>query len=134
MNEASRQQYLKLVLRILAVVFVFGFYLFTVVWPSGWVWHVGQSNYLHMMIALYAALGLFVFVAASNPERHLGLISFTIWSSIVHGGTMAVQSIVHRDHWAHMYGDVPSLFIVAALLSWLSPRAFTLPLDMTKAA
>lgn len=27
-----------------------------------------------------------------------------------------------------MYGDVPALFIAAALLSWLSPRAFTLPL------
>ena len=128
MNEANRQQYLKLALRILAAVFVFGFYPLTVVWPSGWVWHAGQSHYLQMMIAIYATLGVFLFLAAGNPERHLSLISFTIWSSIVHGGTMAVQSMANPEHWAHMYGDVPALFIAAALLGWLSPRAFALPL------
>lgn len=127
MNEANRQQYLKLALRILAVVFVFGFYTFTIVWPSGWVWHAGQSNYLQMMIAIYATLGVFLFLAARNPERYLSLISFTIWSSVVHAGTMAVQSMVNHEHWAHLYGDVPALFIAAALLGWLSPRAFTLP-------
>jgi hypothetical protein len=41
---------------------------------------------------------------------------------------MAVQSVVHTEHWSHLYGDVPALFIAAALLSWLSPRAFMLPL------
>ena len=127
MNEAHRRQYLKLALRILAAVFVLGFYPLTIVWPSGWVWHAGQSHYLQMMIAIYATLGVFVFLAASNPERHLSLISFTIWSSIVHAGTMAVQAMVDHEHWAHMYGDVPSLFIAAALLGWLSPRAFQLP-------
>ena len=127
MYDADRQRYLKIVLRVLAAVFVFGFYLFTVYWPSGWVWHVGQSNYLQMMIALYVTLGVFLFVAARNPERHLSLISFTIWSSIVHGGTMAVQSMLNHEHWAHLYGDVPALFIAAAVLSWLMPRAFTLP-------
>jgi hypothetical protein len=81
-----------------------------------------------MMIAIYATLGVFLFLAAGNPERHLSLIAFTIWSSIVHGGTMAVQSMMNSEHRAHMYGDVPALFIAAALLSWLSPRAFTLPL------
>ena len=128
MNEANRQQYLKFVLRIFAAVFVFGFYFFTIVWPSGWVWHAGQSNYLQMMIAIYATLGVFLFLAARNPERHLSLISFTIWSSIVHGGTMAVQSMRNPEHWAHMYGDVPALFIAAAVLGWLSPGALRLPL------
>ena len=129
MNETTRQQYLKLVLRVLGVVFVFGFYVFTVVWPSGWVWHAGQSNYLQMMIAIYATLGVFVLRAAGNPDRHLSIISFTIWSSIVHAGIMAVQSIMNPDHRAHLYGDVLALFLAAAVLSWLSPRAFTLPLS-----
>jgi hypothetical protein len=127
MDEAKREQYLKHALRILAAVFVLGFYPLTIVWPSGWVWHAGQSNYLQMMIGIYATLGVFLFLAASNPDQHLSLISFTIWSSIVHGGTMAVQSMVNPEHWAHMYGDVLALFLAAALLGWLSPRAFTLP-------
>lgn len=131
MNAVKRERYLKLVLRMLAAVFVFGFYPLTIFWPSGWVWHVGQSHYLQMMIALYATLGVFLFIAASDPERHLGLISFTIWSSIVHGGTMAIQSLVNTEYWGHMYGDVPALFIAAALLGWLSPRAFMLPFART---
>jgi hypothetical protein len=133
MNAVNRQRYLKLALRILATVFVFGFYLLTIVWPSGWVWHAGQSHYLQMMIAIYATLGVFLFIAASDPQRHLSLISFTIWSSIVHGGTMAIQSMVNTEHWAHLYGDVPALFIAAALLGWLSPQAFTLPFARTTA-
>lgn len=131
MNEATRQQFLKLALRVLAAIFVLGFYPLTIVWPSGWAWHAGQSHYLQMMIAIYATLGVFVFIAARNPERHLSLISFTIWSSIVHGGTMAIQSIMSTEHWGHMYGDVPALFIAAAVLGWLSPRAFTLPFSRT---
>ena len=127
MSETSRQYFLTLALRILAGVFVLGFYPLTIVWPSGWTWHAGQSNYIQMMIALYATLGVFLFLAARNPEQHLSLISFTIWSSIVHAGTMAVQSIVNPAHRAHLYGDVPALFIAAALLGWLSPRAFRLP-------
>ena len=127
MSEANRVRYLKLVLRTLAAVFVLGFYPLTIVWPSGWIWHAGPSNYIQMMIALYATLGVFLFLSARDPERHLSLISFTIWSSIVHAGTMAVQSIVNPAHRAHLYGDVSALFITAALLGWLSPRAFMLP-------
>lgn len=126
MTEADRLKYLKLALRIFAVVFVFGFYPLTVIWPSGWAWHVGHSEYLQMIVAIYATLGVFVWLASRDPERHRSIISFTIWSSIVHGGTMALQSITNGQHFGHLYGDVPALFIVAAILGWLSPQALTL--------
>lgn len=126
MTEADRLKYLKLALRIFAVVFVFGFYPLTVIWPSGWSWHVGQSEYLQMIVAIYATLGVFVWLSSRDPERHISIISFTIWSSIVHGGTMALQSITNAHHIGHLYGDVPALFIVAAVLGWLSPQALTL--------
>jgi hypothetical protein len=79
-----------------------------------------------MIIAIYATLGVFLWIASSNPEQHQSLISFAIWSSVVHAATMAVQSVVHSQHFGHLYGDVPALLVVAAVLSWLSPRAFTL--------
>jgi hypothetical protein len=80
-----------------------------------------------MIIALYATLGVFLILAARNPEQHLSLLSFTIWSSVVHGLLMAVQSIVMPQHMHHLYGDVPALFLVAAVLGFLSPRALRLP-------
>jgi hypothetical protein len=126
MSEIDRLRYLKFALRAFAVVFVFGVYPLTVLWPSGWAWHAGQSEYLQMIIAIYATLGVFLWLAARDPGRHLSLISFTIWSSVVHGATMAVQSIADAQHFGHLYGDVPALFLVAAVLGWLSPQALTL--------
>jgi hypothetical protein len=107
-------------------VLVVGIYPLTVLWPSGWAWHEGQSFYLQMIIGIYATLGVFLFLAARNPLRHVALISFTIWSSFVHAAIMAVQSLADTRHIDHLYGDVPALLIIAALLAWLCPRAFTL--------
>jgi len=126
MNEANRLKYLKLALRVFALVFVFGVYPLTVFWPAGWAWHVGQSEYLQMIVALYATLGVFLWLASQAPELHISLISFTIWSSIVHAAVMAVQSASNVEHVGHLYGDVPALFIVAVVLGWLSPQALTL--------
>ena len=124
MTEIARLKYLKLALRAIAAVFVLGFYPLTVLWPSGWCWNPGQSEYLQMIIGIYAVLGLFVWLAARNPERHLSLISFTIWSSVVHASIMVVQSLSNPQYYGHLYGDEPALYIVAAVLAWLSPRAF----------
>jgi hypothetical protein len=125
MNDRSRRQALAWALRIFGVVFLFAVYPLTVLWPSGWAWHEGHSNYLQMIIGLYATLGVFLLLASRDPGRHVSLIAFTIWSSIVHGGIMAVQSLADPRHVGHLYGDVPALFIVAAMLAFLCPRAFT---------
>jgi hypothetical protein len=127
MTEVERLSYLKLALRVVGVIAIFGFYPLTVLWPSGWSWSSGRSEYLEMIIAIYATLGVFLLVASRNPTQHLSLISFAIWSSIVHGAVMAVQSILNPMHIHHLYGDVPGLFIIAAALAFLSPTAFRLP-------
>ena len=127
MSDLERLKYLKVALRIVGIIMIFGFYPLTVFWPSGWSWFSGRSEYLEMIIAIYATLGIFLFVASRNPNQHLSLVSFAIWSSIVHGAVMAVQSMLNPMHMHHLYGDVPALFIVAAVLAFLSPVAFRLP-------
>lgn len=129
MRTDDRLKYLRASLIIFGVIFVFAVYPLTVLWPAGWAWHHGRSEYLEMIIAIYATLGVFLLLAARDPERHLSLISFAIWSSIVHGGVMAVQAIGNPIHAGHLAGDVPALFIVAAVLAWLCPRAFKAPFD-----
>lgn len=128
MTEIERVKYLKVTLRFVGVIATFGFYPLTVFWPSGWAWSSGRSEYLEMIIAIYATLGVFLLIAARNPNQHLGLVSFAIWSSIVHGAVMAVQSVQNPAHVHHLYGDVPALFIIAAVLAFLSPQAFWLPI------
>ena len=123
MNEVTRLNALRLVLRVLGLFCIFGFYPLTVVWPSGWAWHAGQSHYLQMIIGIYATLGVFLFLAAKDPAQHTSLISFAIWSSVVHSLIMAVQSFSAPEHMGHLYGDVLALFVVAAVLAFLSPAA-----------
>jgi hypothetical protein len=127
MTDLERLNYLKLALRLVGVIAIFGIYPLTVLWPSGWSWSSGRSEYLEMIIAIYATLGVFLLVASRNPSQHLSLVSFAIWSSVVHGAVMAVQSFLNPMHIHHLYGDVPALFIIAAVLAFLSPAALRLP-------
>jgi len=127
MSDIERLKYLKLALRVVGVISIFGIYPLTVFWPSGWSWSNGRSEYLEMIIAIYVTLGIFLLLASREPNQHLSLVSFAIWSSIAHGGVMAVQSMINPMHLHHLYGDVPALFVIAAVLAFLSPKAFDLP-------
>jgi hypothetical protein len=118
----TRLRYLRIALILFGAIMTFGFYPLTLIWPSGWIWHTGQSEYLVMIVGIYATLGVFLILAACDPLKHLSLIWFTVWSSLVHGGIMAVQSLVNPAHAGHLVGDVPALFIVAAVLAVLTPR------------
>ena len=123
MDNSTRARYLPLALRAIALITIFGIYPLTVVWPSGWAWHTGRSEYLEMILAIYATLGVFLWFAARNPQKNTSLISFTIWSSIVHGAVMAGQSFGNPAHMHHLYGDVLALFVVAVALGYLCPAA-----------
>ena len=92
-------------------------------WPSGWRWVPYQTHYEQMMVGLYFTLGVFLLLAARDPLRHLSIIWFAVWSSVVHGSIMAVQALTDPQHHGHLLGDVPALFIAAAVLAILTPRS-----------
>jgi len=122
MIATDSTKYLRVALLLVGVIFIIGIYPLTIIWPSGWSWHPGQSDYLQMILGIYATLGVFLLVASRNPLAHLSLIWFTIWSSVVHGGIMAVQSLANSEQMGHLWGDVLALFVVAAVLALLTPR------------
>ncbi len=125
MNEADHLKYLKIALVLVGIIFIAGIYPLMMIWPSGWSWHAGHSDYPLMIIGVYATLGVFLIIAARNPLAHLSLIWFTVWSSVVHGGIMAVQAFVYPEHHGHLLGDVPALLIVAIVLAVLTSGAST---------
>jgi hypothetical protein len=120
MSERDRGP-LRLALAVLGVVFLFVHPLMHL-WPSGWQWQPPQGEYELMIAGIYATLGIFLLRASRDPEAHLSLIWFTVWSSLVHGGIMAVQAIVDPAERGHLLGDVPALFLVAGVLGALTPR------------
>ena len=85
-----------------------------------------------MICGIYAVLGAYLIAAARNPSENRSLISFTVWSSIVHAGIMAAQAVYDGHEIGHLIGDVPALplvigdvpalLLVAAVLWYLSPH------------
>ena len=91
-------------------------------WPAGWRWEPHHARYEQMIVGIYFTLGVFLLLAARDPLRHLSLIWFAVWSSIVHGSIMAVHALSGPQRHGHLFADVPALFIAAAVLSTLTPR------------
>ncbi|MGE5277070.1 MAG: DUF6632 domain-containing protein [Acidobacteriota bacterium] len=123
MSETTRLKSLRIALILVGVTFIVGLpLLMFLVWPSGWSWHTGHSDYPPMIVGVYATLGVFLLIAARNPLEHLSLIRFTAWSSVIHAGIMAVQAFERPGNHGHLVGDVPALFVVSLVLLVLTPR------------
>jgi hypothetical protein len=122
MTDRHRLELLHIALVTVGAIAIAGLYPLMKLWPSGWAWHSGHSDYPAMIVGIYATLGVFLILAARNPLEHLSLIWFTVLSSIVHGGIMAVQSVASPGQHGHLIGDVPVLFLVAIVLAVLTPR------------
>src|ERR1700733_12871344 len=121
MNNDTKRKILKLMLRVFGVIFLL-VYPLGFIWPSGWVWHGGMGvYYLQMIAGIYAVLGIFLILAANNPSANRSLISFTVWSSLVHAAIMAVQALGDKHESGHLLGDLPALVLVATVLWYFSP-------------
>jgi len=121
----TRAQLLKYALVAFGIVFCL-IYPLSMLWPSGWSWHAGapyESDYFLMIVGVYATLGVFLVLAARDPQANRSLIMFTIVSSLVHAAIMAWESLRMPEHMGHLWGDVPGLIAVAAVLYALQPRA-----------
>jgi uncharacterized membrane protein len=117
----ERDRYLRIALVIIGIAFLL-IYPLTKVWASGWLWQPGQHEYEQMIIGVYATLGVFLLLASRQPEAHLSLIWFTVWSSLVHGLIMAVHAVIDPVERGHLFGDIPALFLVAIVLGFLAQR------------
>ncbi len=122
MTDETKIKYLRIALYVFGAIFIVGIFAMMTIWPAGWGWEPRQSEYEQMILGVYATLGVFLILAAKDPQAHRSLLWFTIWSSIVHGGIMMVQAIVDETERAHLAGDVLALFLVAIVLWVLMPK------------
>jgi hypothetical protein len=113
---------LRAALVLFGLIFLAGIYPLMVAWPAGWRWNPNQPEYEQMILGIYATLGVFLIIASRNPLQHRSLIWFTVWSSLVHGGIMAIQATNMPMEHGHLLGDVPALLLVAVVLAVLMPR------------
>jgi hypothetical protein len=118
---STRREYLRVALSVVGVLMLLVYPLMRL-WPAGWTWQPGQGEYEQMIVGIYATLGVFLLVAARDPEAHTSLIWFAVWSSVVHGAIMTVQAVLDTSERGHLVGDVPALFLIASVLGVLAPR------------
>jgi FtsH-binding integral membrane protein len=129
MSNHTKNQLLRAVLVATGLIFIFGIGALMRLWPAGFAWTPGQSEYELMFVAVYATLGVFLLLASRAPERHRSLILFAGWSSVVHGLVMAGQALVDASERTHMVGDVPALVLIGAALLVLTPKATPASVD-----
>ena len=126
MQQADKQKYLRIALYLFGIIYLVGVPVLMMGFEaSGWTWEPRQPEYEQMIMGVYATLGVFLIMAAKNPQEHASLIWFTVWSNIVHGGVMLYHGIMDTTERANLTGDVPALFLVAAVLWYLMPREGT---------
>lgn len=97
-----------------------GAYPLHLVWPSGWEWGMEGRHYLHMILVVYATLGIFLILAARDPGANRSLLLFTAWSSGAHGLLMTAQAVAMQKL-GHLAGDVAAMFVLAIGLALLLP-------------
>ncbi len=123
MDTNTHIRYLRIALVAVGLIFIFAVYpLMMTFWPAGWRWEPNQPEYEQMILGVYATLGAFLILASRDPLRHRSLIWFTVWSSVVHAGIMAIQAFGNPSERGHLFGDVPALLVVASVLALLMPR------------
>ena len=102
MTEAERIKYLRIALVVVGLTFTFGIWPLTIVWPSGWSWHPrGRSEYLEMILGIYATLGVFLMLASGTQKPNLvcGLVEYCSRRDC--GCSVCRQS---PAHWASLGG------------------------------
>jgi hypothetical protein len=126
MSTESRRRALQIVLLATAAFLILLLPFMFDLWPAGFRWaHPSEHPaYERMIIAIYFALGICLIPTALRPERHVLLIDFTILSSVLHGAVMTYDAFAQEHEMTHLVGDVPMLFILAAVLIWLHPRRY----------
>lgn len=123
-------------MRILGWLLVVGLILMLFIYPPGFLWgahpegfpHVGPAHppspykalhpYLYMLGALYVAYGILLIRGAKDPRRNVALFDFGILSSVLHALVMLFQSFYYPNEHAHLWADVPVLFIMAIVM-WI---------------
>lgn len=106
-----RERTLKVVMALVGVLFVAGLYAITQT----------DEPADQMLGIVYGTLGIFLLLALRNPSANRSLIAFTAWSSLAHGGIMALQAYRNIIPRADLLRAVLPLAIIGVALIALAP-------------
>ena len=116
----KRERALKVVLVLVGLFFLAGFYFLTTsLWHAKW--HAEQSETEPMFLSVYITLGIFVLLAARNPSANRSLIAFTAWSSLAHAAVMVIMAFQTPSGRGDFLSAVALFGVIGVLLIVLAP-------------
>jgi hypothetical protein len=106
-----RERTLKVAMALVGALFVAGLYAITQT----------DAPADQMLGIVYGTLGIFLLLALRNPAANRSLIAFTAWSSLAHGGVMALQAYRNIIPRGDLLRAVLPLAIIGVALIALAP-------------
>jgi hypothetical protein len=76
----------------------------------------GAHPYLFMICAMYLAWAILLVRGAKDPKAAASLFDWGILANVLHGSLMLIQAFTTPNEHAHLWGDVPLLFAIAAAM------------------
>jgi len=85
----------------------------------------GLHPYVFMIAALYLAWAILLIRGAKDPKAAASLFDWGILANLLHASLMVVQAFVYPNEHAHLWADVPALFVVSAVCWIWHPNRVT---------
>jgi hypothetical protein len=115
-----RERALKVVLVLVGLFFLAGFYFLTIsLWHAKW--HAEQSEAEPMFLSVYITLGILLLLSARNPSANRSLIGFAAWSSFAHAAVMVVMAFQTPSGRGEFLSAVVLFGVIGVLLIALAP-------------
>jgi Family of unknown function (DUF6632) len=115
-----RERALKVVLVLVGLFFLAGFYFLTIsLWHAKW--HAEQSEAEPMFLSVCITLGIFLLLSARNPSANRSLIGFAAWSSFAHAAVMVVMAFQTPSGRGEFLSAVVLFGVIGVLLIVLAP-------------
>lgn len=72
--------------------------------------------YLFMLAALYVAYGILMIRGARDPLANAALFDYGIFGNLLHALVMIPQAFIYPNEHAHLWADIPLIFVVCSVL------------------
>lgn len=78
----------------------------------------GLHPYVFMIGVLYLAWAILMIRGARDPKANAALFDFGILANVLHAILMIPQAFIYPNEYAHLWADIPLLFVMSVIL-WI---------------
>ncbi len=78
----------------------------------------GLHPYVFMLVALYVAWAILLIRGARDPRANAALFDYGILANLLHGLVMIPQAFLYPNEHAHLWADIPLIFVLCAVM-WI---------------